>query len=321
MKAFNEEIKRLMDELGLKAWGVTDAAEIRKYQGFFDRRPNETVSAFEQGVREERCQTSGNFIAIAFPYAHELRFSDSAGFSVYARGRDYHEVVKNSLNEILRFIRSLGYQAEAYTDNNELPERLIAALAGLGYLGRNSTLITKDYGSYVFLGEIRTDLPLVSSKRTIKPGDYSLCGSCQNCIKACPVKILGNEYVETEQCLSALTQKKRLTLPEMETLQGRLFGCDTCQMVCPHNQDKEGLGLYDFKPYPWMARPDLMELMTLTNSDFKERYRSTAAGWRGRSVIIRNTMIALSHEGRLPEGLSFESPFLKEAYGLLKKGR
>lgn len=319
MKVYNNAIQELLEELGLRVWGVTDAREIRKYQGYFDRRPEETVSAFESGAQEERCHTEGNFIAIAFPYAHELDWEPPAYFSVYARGRDYHAVVRSYLDQVVGFIHALGYRAEAFTDSNELPERLIAALAGLGYLGRNSTLITRDYGSYIFLGEIRTDLPLEISRDHIPPGDHRLCGTCRNCLNACPVKILGPEYVSTDKCLSAVTQKKSLTLPEMEAMQGRLFGCDTCQMVCPHNRDRQGRGLDDLKPYPWMARPDLMELLAMTNQEFRERYRATAAGWRGRPVLIRNAMIALHMQGLLPEGLLFGSPLLKETYALLGK--
>ncbi len=317
-KVYNDVIQEVLAELGLPVWGVTDAESIRKYQGYYDRRPAEMVSAFESGLQEKRCHTAGNFIAIAFPYAHELVWGSSAAFSVYARGRDYHTVVRSFLDHIAGRIRDLGFRAEVFTDSNDLPERLIAALAGLGYLGRNSLLITREYGSYVFLGEIRTDLPLAIAKDHVPPGDYSLCGTCRRCLEACPPRILGPEYVATGRCLSALTQKKSLTLPDMKALKGRLFGCDTCQRVCPHNRDKADRGLEALKPFPWMVSPDLQELLTMTNEEFKERYRPTAAGWRGRPIVIRNAMIALAEREPLPEDLVFASPLLQTTHELLR---
>src|SRR5699024_673160 len=132
-----------------------------------------------------------------------------------------------------------------------------------------------------------------------RPGDYALCGNCRNCLTACPVKILGSRYVETDRCLSAVTQKKRVSLSELKALKGRLFGCDTCQLVCPHNRERAGTGLKALKPFPHMSEPDLPALLAMTAGEFREKYRMTAAGWRGRSVLIRNAMIALKERGEL----------------------
>lgn len=318
VESFDEKLALVMAELGLTLWGVTDGEEIRKYQAYYDERPGNTVSAFESGDMGSRCLLEGRFLSIAFPYAHELSWDPPAHFSVYARGQDYHRVVQGFLERIIQRIEEMGFSARGYTDSNELPERLIASLAGLGYLGRNSTLITQEYGSYVFLGEIWTDLPLTINRDYVRPGDHTPCGACRRCLSACPVSILGSKYVETEQCLSAVTQKKELTKDEMNAMKGRLFGCDTCQIVCPHNQGKENRGLKQLAPLSFMVRPDLNELLTMTAKEFKETFKISAAGWRGRTVLIRNAMIALKDRDLLPEGLSFGSPLLQKSYGMLK---
>lgn len=315
---YNEALSRIMDSLGLTLWGVTNAAQLEKYQGYYDRRPEETISVFEGKEQERRCLTEGNFIVVAFPYAHGLSFPKNH-FSVYARGRDYHGIVNGYLERIAQGIQRLGFTAQTFCDSNALPERLMASLAGLGDLGRNGLLITRQYGSFVFLGEVRTDLPLTIQSHHPEPWDYALCGDCRRCLAACPVAILGPDYVITGQCLSAVSQKKQNDEGELRLLKGRLFGCDTCQRVCPWNEDKAGLGLPEFKPLPYMEDPDLRELLQLDNGVFREKYRLSAAGWRGKSVLTKNAMIALWEEGALPQGLSFASPTLQALYAKLQE--
>lgn len=309
-----KQLAQFIQNLGLELFGYTDWTEIARYEAYYRERPAEAVSAFETGTMEEKCRLSGNFISIAFPYAKELDQTGDANFSIYTRGRDYHKIIRRYLDRITAYIHELGWSAEAYTDSTQLPERLIAALAGLGYLGRNSTLITEPYGSFVFLGEIRTDLPLVIERSYINPGDYSRCGECSNCLKACPVGVLGQDYVETGRCLSEVTQKKYHSEAELRLLGGRLFGCDTCQLVCPHNRDKAGLGLPEFTTLEYMSRPDLLELVFMSKETFKEKYGLTSAGWRGKAVLAKNALAALALQGNLPANWTFDSPVVSEAY-------
>lgn len=312
------KLSQFIKSLGLELFGFTDAAQVSRCQPYYDKRPPAFFSAFETGAMKDKCQTTDQFISIAFPYAHDLNHVGEAYFSVYTRGEDYHRIVRGYLDKIIGFIHDLGYTAEAFTDSNSLPERLIAALSGVGYLGRNSLLITQDYGSYVFLGEIRTDLPLVSATSYWTPGDYTLCGDCRNCIRACPVGILGPDYVEAGRCLSEVTQKKHHSIEELKAMGGRLFGCDTCQSVCPHNRSKDGTGMVEFTPLPYMSQPDLWELVHLTKATFNDKYRITSAGWRGKAVLAKNALSALAHEGRLPENEDFDSPLVSEAWQLLR---
>lgn len=305
--------------LGLELFGYTRGEVIARYQPYYDARPPESRSAFETGSAREKCDLTGSFISIAFPYARELTWPKDAHFSVYARGRDYHLILRAYLDRICEFIRGLGYEASAWTDSNALPERLIAVLAGVGFSGRNSLLITRAYGSYVFLGEIRTDLPLPANEDYIEPGTFGPCGSCRNCIRACPAQILGDDYVHADHCLSALTQQKSLSRDELLRLSGRLFGCDTCQRVCPFNRDKAGRGLAEFEPFEHMAAPDLSELLQMSKGVFREKYAITSAGWRGKAILARNALAALASRGDLPEVIRAGSPLVQEAYDKLKR--
>ena len=318
----NETIQLQLEEfikgLGLKLFGFTHGQVVKNYQSYFNQRPEHFISPFETGQPEEKCNLSSYFISIAFPYAHDVTSKGQANFSVYVRGKDYHQVVQSYLDQICQFIEDLGYEAKGFVDSNQLPERLIAALAGVGFLGRNSTLITEEFGSYVFLSEIQTNLPLTVNQNFIRPGDYDKCGACQNCIKACPVSILGSDYVDTISCLSSLTQQKQLSSEQLRSLNGRLFGCDTCQMVCPFNRDKANRGLIDFKPFDYMSSPDLKELLNLSKSLFKNKYAITSAGWRGKALLSRNALAALASKDKLPEVLGSSSPMVQEAYIKLK---
>lgn len=315
------QLEEFIQGLGLKLFGFTHGDQIKDYQAYFDERPEQFVSWFETGRQEEKCNLSSHFISIAFPYAHELNPVAGSNFSVYVRGRDYHQVVQNYLDQICVFIEDLGFQAKTFVDSNEIPERLIAALAGVGFLGRNSTLITKEFGSYVFLGEIQTNLPLIVNEEFTRPGNYENCGTCQNCIKACPVSILGQEFVDTRKCLSSLTQQKQLSGDELRLLGGRLFGCDSCQMVCPYNRDKGERGLADFTPFDYMRTPDLQELLNLSKHQFKNKYAITSAGWRGKALLSRNALAALAQQGKLPKTLNSGSPMVQEAYDKLELNR
>lgn len=312
------QLEEFIKGLGLKLFGFTHGQVVKNYQSYFKQRPDQFISPFETGQPEEKCNLSSYYISIAFPYAHDVTSKGQANFSVYVQGKDYHGVVQSYLDPICQFIETLGYEAKGFVDSNHLPERLIAALAGVGFLGRNSTLITEEFGSYVFLGEIQTNLPLTVNRNFIRPGDYDKCGSCQNCIKACPVAILGSDYVDTTSCLSSLTQEKKLSGEQLLSLNGRLFGCDTCQMVCPFNRDKAHRGLIDFKPFDYMSSPDLQELLNLSKSLFKNKYAKTSAGWRGKALLSRNALAALASKGKLPQALKTGSPMVKEAYTTLK---
>jgi len=201
-----------------------------------------------------------------------------------------------------------------FVDSNSLPERYIASLSGIGFIGKNNMLITRKYGSYVFLGEIITDLEIEEDA----PAE-SCCGSCSCCIEACPTGSLRQSNPNI--CLSYITQKKELEDSWLELLGGRLFGCDTCQDACPFNKAAERSKLECFRPFDDLCRPDLEKLALMGNAEFRKIYRKASCGWRGKAILQRNALISLFQnvrdvEDRISED-DFASPRLKDIYNRL----
>ena len=218
-----------------------------------------------------------------------------------AWGRDYHEVLGEKLADLVDYIESLVPESENryFVDRGSLLERSIAERAGLGWIGKNSLLLNPVYGSYVFLGEILTTLDLPADE-PISDG----CGECRICIDACPNQAITEDRgIQAQRCLSQLTQKKTLPADVYSLLGGRIYGCDTCQEVCPVNcdlaQDTEPEQVVaDFLPLVDQARPALLGLMKLTKQEFQENWSTTAAGWRGRNILRRNAVIATGNLGK-----------------------
>lgn len=241
-------------------------------------------------------------ISIAFPYCYEpINTLKNNGFSIYTKRLDYHLVVKTYLSQIAQFIEeNFDGETQIFVDSNHLPERYIALLAGIGFIGKNQMFITPKYGSYVFLGEIVTNLKINTHPSTLNhEGFFSKslvsnrnCGNCQICINCCPGKALSVQNYNSEKCLSQLTQKKQINEEEEHKIQksGLIFGCDYCQLCCPYNKNIE------LSPLELFQKLDIMEqepeiYATMTNAFFKEYLKKSACGWRGKKVIERNAKL------------------------------
>jgi len=305
-----EGLIEFIEGLKLNLYGFTDLNSLSKYEDYYLKRdvgfinPFELIESGEKLKPQEKYPGLDNAIVIGFPYIFSQKVKYPS-FSFYTRGLDYHKVAYSYLEKIAEYLKNLGYKAEVFCDSNPLAERLLGLEAGLGFIGRNNMLINKEYGSYFFIGEVLTDMALTNKKECNgKIGDFKECGECRNCIAGCPVKILGNEYTDTNKCLSYITQKKELTDEEIFELKGRLFGCDTCQIVCPYNKGKENQGLTLLKPFEFMENPDLDKISGMTKKGF-EKYRQSSAGWRGKTILQRNAIIALAEGGNFipPERL------------------
>jgi len=259
-------------------------------------------------------------ISIAFPYIHNLESEKGTYFSKYTLGRDYHIVTTEYMEKICKFIRDMGAKAICLVDTNSLPERYIAMQSGVGFIGKNNTLITEKYGSYVFLGEIITDL-IIEPDEPLK----QKCGSCEVCLEACPTDSIQNGKLGIDNnaniCLSYITQKKDIDDFWFKKLNGRLFGCDTCQSVCPHNREIQFSGIKEFKPYEHMEEIDLQSLIDIDNQLFKEKYKITSCGWRGKNIIKRNAIInaAVTGKGKISNAYKDTSPYIRNYYYRLLK--
>lgn len=234
-----------------------------------------------RGKAEALIPHAAAVLVAAFPY---FTGKTAGNLSVYARGADYHSVLRARLGTICNFINSVypEYSFLAGADSSPLPEREAAWLAGIGLQGAHRLLILPPYGSYVFLGTILTDAPLPIDEVSPAPP----CMGCGRCRSACPTGALECKGI----CLSELTQKKgALTAEEEDLLKAHpyLWGCDLCQSACPYNRDPKILPLPEFEAD---YLPDLTAEMVdgLTNREFKERFGHRAFAWRGAAVLRRN---------------------------------
>jgi len=219
------------------------------------------------------------------------------------------------MEPLVTWLREQGARLVAVqVDNGPLLEREAAFLAGLGYYGYNCSLIVPGWGSWVALGLIVTDLEI---EPTLYQGERR-CKECGQCLAACPSGALIGPYIlNPSRCLSYLTQKRGLLHPEERTLLGvRLYGCDTCQEVCPENEGLSREQVQLAKPFPF---PDLVNVLRLDNHSFKKQFGATALAWRGKGVLKRNALIALGNSGYATEEvikilgqfLSSPSPILR----------
>jgi epoxyqueuosine reductase len=292
---YKNSIKEYCGLLGLDLVGFSKCRVFDELSPLFiDRKHKNIQNEFEEKDIDKRInpflymQQGKTILSIAFPYFHGFDYDDKGDFyfSKYTLGKDYHIVLSEYLKKICGHIESLGGKAVYFTDNNSLPERFLASMGGIGFIGKNNTLITEKYGSYVFLGEIITDLIMEEDMKLLEN-----CGDCNLCINSCPTGAIAENNPNV--CLSYITQKKDIEDEWFELLKGRLFGCDTCQDICPFNRNVKKSELSDFKPYSFMSDVNPEELIFLSNKEFKEKYKKTSAGWRGKTIIQRNALINL----------------------------
>lgn len=219
----------------------------------------------------------------------------SGRVSSYAWGTDYHKVMEEKLATLASFLRELGASlSRYYVDTGPLLDRAVAHRAGLGWFGKNTMLITKTgHGSYVFLGELLTDLVLDPDAPV-----HGSCGRCRICLDQCPTgAIVAPFVVDARRCISYLTIELRGWIPRdlRPLMQTWVFGCDICQDVCPHNAlVKEGLH-EEFAPRRDVAFPDLIELLHIDDAAYRQRFRHSAIKRTKRQGLRRNAAVALGN--------------------------
>jgi epoxyqueuosine reductase len=236
----------------------------------------------------------------------------------FARGADYHDVLRDKLSRLSEAIRSEhpGPQLEICVDTTPIPERKLAVLAGMAWRGWNSNVFVEGCGSWVSLGEIVTDLELPPAK----PLDIDRCRDCGRCMRHCPTGAIAAPYVaDRRRCLSQLTQSRGAIPQELRPKLGnRIYGCDTCQEVCPQNSGIEPVTPEFSEPRFPGAHPELIPLIELTPAGFAERVRDSSIGWIGRNRIRRNAAVAAGNLRRteaipaLTEMLADADPVLRE---------
>ena len=288
-----KEIIELFNKKGLNTVGIAPIGpyyELKKV--LKDKVEKNLITGMEEPDLEKRVnpklimENAKSIIVCVFPYHIEDKYESN--ISRYCYGMDYHLVIKEKLNEICEEIKSVDekFEYRVFADNGPLVDRYLAYLAGIGYYGVNNNLITDKYGSYVFIGYIVNNYDLEVDNPTNKT-----CIKCNKCVKYCPGNALeGNYKMNPKKCLSYITQKKEeLTLEEKDKMKKNklIFGCDICQIVCPHNKDICESNIEEFTT-DLITNLDEEEISSISNKEFKRRYKNRAFSWRGRNIIKRN---------------------------------
>ena len=230
-------------------------------------------------------------VALNYYTAHDRpQGKDYAKISRYGWGRDYHRILHKKLKALSTWLESQGddIRARYYADTGPVQDKFWAQQSGIGWIAKNSNVITRDYGSWVFLGQVLTNLELVGDRPHL-----AHCGTCTRCLDACPTGAIIRPFVvDANRCIAYHTIENRAeTLPEAITpyLEGWVAGCDICQDVCPWNQRfAQETDIADFQPYPDNVAPKLTELAELSDADYDRRFPASALRRIKPAMLRRN---------------------------------
>ncbi|GAB3060934.1 tRNA epoxyqueuosine(34) reductase QueG [Virgibacillus ainsalahensis] len=303
-----QEIIEYSKEIGIDKIGFASAdvfGELRERL----RRQQELgyQSGFEKGSLDERTEPerllpeAQSIISIALAYPSRMKDAPKSTKEerrgIFARaswGTDYHTVLRDRLEKLSTFIKEKVPDGEnrVMVDTGELSDRAVAERAGIGFSGKNTSIITPEFGSFVYLGELITNIPFIPDD----PVNDS-CGECTKCLDACPTgALVEGGQLNAQRCIAFLTQTKDYLPDEFRTKIGnRVYGCDTCQVVCPKNQKIDFHIHPEFEPEDDVAKPKLKPMLRIANRDFKETFGHISGSWRGKKPIQRNALIALGH--------------------------
>ena len=225
-----------------------------------------------------------------------LEQRDRGYISVYARNRDYHDTIKKKLKQVARWmVTTVPQDLKVFVDTAPVMEKPLAAVAGLGWQGKHTNLVSREYGSWLFLGLILTTLPLPPDPPM---GDH--CGSCRRCLDICPTKAFdGPRRIDARRCISYLTIEHPGPIPhDLRPLMGnRIYGCDDCMAVCPWNRFAPPTPHDWLHPRIELTAPRLADLATLGEADFRALFSGSPLKRIGRTRFVRNVLIAIGNSG------------------------
>jgi epoxyqueuosine reductase len=252
-------------------------------------------------------------IALGMSYAPEvdpLALADQGGkarISVYAQGRDYHDTVKKALKALARWLveEAPGTELKVFVDTAPVMEKPLGEAAGIGWQGKHTNLVSRDYGSWLFLGAIYTTLPFAPDEPHLET-----CGSCTACHDACPTNAFPAPFrLDARRCISYLTieHKGPIPLEFREAIGNRIYGCDDCLAVCPWNKFADAAHRHrDFVPREDLVAPDLAELLTMDDTAFRAKFSGSPIKRIGRNRFVRNCLIAAGNSGEASLGAHVE---------------
>ncbi len=302
------ELIEYAKSIGVDKIGFTTSAPFHELKNRL-RRQQELgyQSGFEESDVELRTDplkllnNAESIIAIAVAYPSRMQNAPQGKkgerrgiFCRASWGVDYHTAVRERLQLLEAWLveRVPDVKVKSMVDTGELVDRAVAERAGIGWSGKNCSIITPEFGSYVYLGEIMTNIPFAPDT-PLEDG----CGDCNLCLDVCPTgAIVAPGQLNSQRCIAFLTQTKGFLPDEFRAKIGnRLYGCDTCQTVCPKNKGKLNWIHDEFTPDPEIAKPLLQPLLSISNKEFKAKFGHVSGSWRGKKPIQRNAILALAH--------------------------
>ena len=300
-----EEIINLAKEIGISKIGFTTADDFDYLEKSLRLAVDEgRNSGFEHKNIEERIKpklslaSAKTIISIAVAYPHKLKQQPQK--TAYKRGKftpnswglDYHYVLQDKLDRLAKGIEELtaDFEYKGMVDTGALVDTAVAQRAGIGFIGKNGLVISKEFGSYMFLGEFITNLDIEPDQ----PVDYG-CGDCNRCVTACPTScLIGDGSMNAKRCLSFQTQDKGvMDLEFRKKIKTVIYGCDICQICCPYNKGLDNPLATEIDPD--LSHPELLPFLELSNGQFKEKFGHVAGSWRGKNILQRNAIIALAN--------------------------
>lgn len=305
-----QDIKNWAGELGFQETAITNS-DLSAYEHLLESwiyNGYHGVMNYMARNHRKRCNPEQlvpgtiRIISVRMDYSYDksnslapLTMSNKAYIARYARGRDYHKVIRKRLqllaNKICENVGEFGYRA--FVDSAPVMERALAEKSGIGWIGKNTMLINKRAGSWFFLGELFTDLPLPIDKSV-----SNHCGTCSACLDICPTKaFVKPNILDANRCISYLTIEQRSSIPKefRRAIGNRIFGCDDCQLVCPWNKYAQLSLEHDFIPRHGLDDAELTELFAWSESEFLAKTEGSAIRRIGYECWQRNLAIALGN--------------------------
>ena len=305
---FQQNLIEYASSIGIDKIGFTTVSPFTELKNRLIRQQElGYASGFEEPDIDKRTkptlllEEAQSIISIAVAYPSKMKDAPQskkgARRGIFARaswGMDYHTVLREKLALLELYILTHLPDARirSMVDTGELVDRAVAERAGIGWSAKNCSIITPEFGSYVYLGEMITSIPFAPSEQM-----EDQCGDCRLCLDVCPTgALVEGGQLNAQRCIAFITQTKTIVPDEFRAKIGnRIYGCDTCQTVCPKNKGKANLHQEAFKPDPELVKPLLLPLLEMNNRTFKETYGHMSGAWRGKNPIQRNAIIALAH--------------------------
>jgi epoxyqueuosine reductase len=323
-----EYIIQKSKELNIDIIGFTDCNPLLNIKDYLIYKEKENIQTeFEEKDMEKRIDPKLTLPScksiIVLGISYNVDYNEKTNYKLKGKlskstwGLDYHIVLKHKMERLAEEIKKvIDFEYKYFVDTGPLVDRELAKKAGIGHYGKNCSIINKDYGSFIFIGYILTDLTIESDEKSIE----EKCEDCNLCLKACPTGALEEYYrFNPKKCISYLTQTKEKIPYELRQRMGtKIYGCDTCQLVCPKNKDVSKSRHIEFIPTNNKGYMDLEELLQISNREFKEKYGSMAGSWRGKTILKRNAIIALGNM-RNKENLPLLINLLKDANPMIRE--